>query len=245
MVTVSDYKNYIKNNGFQEHPLYNDGTSLVSSFINFDESDLDLKIYINKLILCRSFYGTYISWYSDVKWFIENFFTKLVTDLPKPYLTETIRSAAKMINSDDPFKQGIISTTFLFTVIEFYAKYKLGFKPMEYNFFDYEGKRQYLKNLDVTNKKIDLSIKKSFILLQKKHFLISTCLNEIDEYTTARLSAAGIPSKKWTVHTIAERIDLARNAMIHGEIHSFFGMGEYLLLIYSLLHLCDLKELSI
>jgi hypothetical protein len=47
-MTVTDYRNRISENGFEEYPTFNDGTALVSRFINFAEADIDLKIYLNK-----------------------------------------------------------------------------------------------------------------------------------------------------------------------------------------------------
>jgi hypothetical protein len=241
-MTISEYKNIISNNGFEEYPIYNDGTALVSRFIIFTEADIDLKIYLNKLILCRSYYGTYTAWYPDVEWFAENFFSEMQRDFIKPELSETIKFAAGMILADEPFTKGIIGTTFMFGVLEFYAKHKLGFRPSEYNFFDKKGKAQYLKQLDVQNKKMDLSIKPAFEQLQQKELPISIALNEIDAFTKSRLSSAGVHSKDWTVHSIGERLNLARNPMLHGEDHSFYSTGAYLLLLYSLFHLHDMKE---
>jgi hypothetical protein len=129
-MTVTDYRNIISENGFEEYPILNDGTALVSRFINFAEADIDLKIYLNKLILCRSYYGTYTAWYPDVEWFAQNFFREMQRDFIKPELSETIKFAAGMILADEPFTKGIIGTNFMFGVIEFYAKHKLGFRPM-------------------------------------------------------------------------------------------------------------------
>jgi hypothetical protein len=177
-----------------------------------------------------------------VEWFAKNFFCEMQRDFIKPELSETIKFASGMILANEPFTKGIIGTTFMFGVIEFYAKHKLGFRPMEYNFFDKKGKNQYLQQLDLQNKKMDLSIKPAFEQLQQKALPISIALNEIDAFTKSRLSSVGIDSKDWTVHSIGERLNLARNPMLHGEAHSFYSTGAYLLLLYSLFHLHDLKE---
>jgi hypothetical protein len=163
-------------------------------------------------------------------------------DFIKPELSGTIKLAAEMILADEPFTEGIIGTTFMFGIIEFYAKHKLGFRPLEFNFFDKKGKSKYLKMLDLQNKKMDLSIKPAFEQLQKKELPISLALNGIDAFTKARLSPLGINSTGWTVHPIADRINLARNHMLHGEAHSFYSTGAYLLLLYSLFHLYDIIE---
>jgi len=241
-MTITDYKKLIAESKFEEYPFGNDGKQLLSKFILYDEIDIDLKIYLSKLILCRSFYGTYTAWYPDVIWFTENYFTKLPRDFIKPELTNTIKIAAEMILKGDTFTSGIIGTTFMFGVLEFYAKHKLGFRPMDYDFFDRNGKKEYIRQLDVENKKLDLTIKSAFEQLQHTSLPIAAALNEIDSFTTSKLAQAEIPSDRWNVHLIADRLHLARNPMLHGESHSFYNIGAYLLMLYTLFHLYDCKE---
>jgi hypothetical protein len=143
--------------------------------------------------------------------------------------------------SDQPFTKKIIGTTFMFGVLEFYAKYKLGFRPLDYNFFD-ARKKEYIKQLTPVVKQNDLSIKWAFEYLQKQSLPVSKALNNIDYFTIKRLSEADIPSKNWTQHKIADRLALARNPMLHVELHCFYDKGEYLLMLYILFHLYDLKE---
>lgn len=243
-MNILAYKNLISGNDFEEHSVYNDGSSLVSRFVEYGNSDIDLKLYLNKLILCRSYYGTYTAWYPDVEWFTSNFFLEYKVDLIKPELSGAIKFAAELILANEPFTRGIVGTNSMFGVLEFYAKYKLGFRPLDYNFFDKKGKREYLKRLDVSNKNRDLTIKSAFQQLQLKNLPIARDLNEIDNYTRSRLSEVNIESKGWNVHSIAERLELPRNRMLHGETHSFYDTGHYLLLLYSLFHLHDLKELE-
>lgn len=243
-MNIRDYQILIAANGFEEYPLLNDGTQLLSKFMPYQQMDIDLKIYISKLILCRSYYGTYTAWFNDVEWFIENFFAEMGKDYIKPELTNTIKMAADMILKGDTFTSGIIGTTFMFGVLEFYAKHKLGFRPLDYDFFDRTGKKEYLQSLDIQNKKMDLTIKSAFEQLQSTSLPIATALNEIDAFTIARLSRAGIPSERWYVHRIAERLNLARNPMLHGESHSFYSIGAYLLMLYTLFYLYDRKDLQ-
>lgn len=241
-MSIAEYQKLIAQNGFEEYPLLNDGKKLLSKFMVYGEMDLDLKTYLSQLILCRSFYGTYTAWFADVEWFTENFFAELHQDYAKPHLTNTIRFASNMILKGDAFTAGIIGTTFMFGVLEFYAKHKLGFRPMDYDFFDKKGKKEYILPLSIDNKNMDLSIKSAFEQLQLTKLPVANALNEIDDFTIARLTRAGVPSERWHVHRIAERLHLARNPMLHGESHSFYSVGSYLLMLYTLFHLYELKE---
>lgn len=125
----------------------------------------------------------------------------------------------------------------MFGVIEYYAKHLLGFRPMEFNFFDSRNK-EFVKKLDPKLKN-DLTIKPAFEYLQKLRLPVSVALNEIDAFTSARLSERGIPSKGWTRYKVADRLNLARNPMLHGEMHSFYETGSYLLMLYILFYLLD------
>ena len=44
---------------------------------------------------------------------------------------------------------------------------------------------------------------------------------------------------------IADRLNTARNAMLHGINLTFFDKGKYLLMLYILFHLNELKEKKI
>ena len=223
-MTIDDYKKIIAENGFNEHPSLNDGKQLLSRFLRYEDADIDLLIYLNVLILCRSYYGIYTAYYDDVKWFQKGFFKEQQKDFIKPHLTATIALAAKMILHGDPFTEGTLGTTFMFGVLEYYAKSKLSFKPLDYGFFDKKGKKQYVKKLDVENKKADLVINSAF-----------------DQFTTTGLMNAGLHSHGWILYQISERLRLARNPMLHGETHSFYNVGSYMLMLYSLLYLYDRK----
>jgi len=227
---------------FDEYPIvFIPEQGYLNKFIKYSDTDIDLKMHLAQLILCRSFYGTYTAWYADVDWFINSFFAHYELDFIKPGLTNAIKEAAGMIISEDVFSKKIIGTTFMFGILEFYAKHKLGFRPLEYNFFD-SKKKEYIKQIVPAVNKPDLTIKPAFEYLQKQTLPISKALNEIDNFTADRLSAAGIKSKDWTPHKIADRLSLARNPMLHGELHSFYDKGPYLVMLYILFYLHDLKE---
>lgn len=240
-MTIEAYKNIIAENGFNEHPSLNNGKHLLCRFLRYEDADTDLLIYLNVLILCRSYYGTYTAYYDDVKWFQEGFYQSQQPDFLKPHLTETIASAANMILNGNDFTEGIIGTTFMFGVLEYYAKAKLGFRPLDYDFFDKKGKKQYVQKLPVRNKNLDLSIDTAFEQLKSANLPVSLALDEIDEFTTTGLMGASLHPHRWIVYRISERLSLARNPMLHGESHSFYSIGSYMLMLYSLLHLYDRK----
>lgn len=238
-MTINEYKELINDRKFIEFPYVNSGTELVSPLINYSEADSELRIHLCKLIICRSFYGTYTAWVEDVNWFLTNFFLELERDLIKPHLTATIKEASAMILSGEVFTKGTIGANFMFGVLEFYAKYELGFRPTNYNFFD-KANRNYIKKY--APKLFDLSIKSAFSLLQEQNLPISDALNSIDQFTKDRLVEHGIPDKDWIRYSIADRLSLARNPMLHGEHHGFYGMGQYTLMLYSLFHLTRLQN---
>lgn len=247
-MNIDDFKILIKEKKFEKYPRWFDGFSnYLKNIITYENIDLNLKCYLAELILKRSFYGTYTAWHNDVEWFIVSFFKEYSLDIPKPYLTNTIREAVNMVLSEETFTKGVIGTSFLFGVIEFYAKYKLGFRPHEFNFHDYEGKRSYIKKhyprFDTTKR--DLTLHPAITLLINQNCAVSNALKRIDEFTVRRLTEAKIESRGWHKHKIADRLSLARNAMLHGELTSFYEMGSYLVMLYILFHLCELSETNI
>ena len=97
-------KHLLKKIDFEEYPgLFVPDADYLHQIISYDETDIELKIYLSQLILCRSFYGTYTAWYLDVEWFINSFFKDYEMDFVKPALTNAIREAAGMIMSEEPF----------------------------------------------------------------------------------------------------------------------------------------------
>lgn len=242
LLNLAAYKILIAEIKFDEYPTgFIPEQGYLNKFIKYYDTDIDLKMYLAQLILCRSFYGTYTAWYADVDWFINSFFAHYELDFIKPGLTNAIKEAAGMIISEDVFSKKIIGTTFMFGILEFYAKHKLGFRPQEYNYFD-SKKKEYIKQIVPAVNKPDLTIKAAFEYLQKQRLSHSKALNDIDTFTTGRVSAGGIESKEWTPHEIADRLTLARNSILHGELHSFYDKGPYLVMLYILFYLHDLKE---
>jgi len=242
-MTVEQYKEKISELGFEEFPnVISGGEKNLADMVDYDNADLDLKIHLSKIILCRCFPPTGgIYFPADSDWFISNFFRTYDDDLLKPWLTGAIKEANKMIMNDT--FTSVIGTTFMFGVVEFYAKHNLGFKPNDFDFFD-DNKKNYFKELDknAKNAQQELPIRKAFGFLQQKDFPISHSLNYIDKHNTERLHEVGIEEGRWVKAKIADRLSLARNAMIHGEQHSFYAKGKYLVMLFILFHLHELKE---
>jgi len=237
---IDDYRKLIEENHFEEYPYVLTGDELaLSSFIKYEETTLELKIYLCKLIICRCFSPTGgIYWPESPRWFITNFFMSYQVDNLKSWLTGAIKVASEMILSEDTFTKGIIGTTFMFGVVEFYAKYELGFRPNEYDFFDENKKEYFRKTFKKKNKTAgELSIGNAFKLLQESNTEIGNSLSDIDKHYTERLTEVGIEKKPWFKIKIRDRLSLARNTMLHGENHSFYDKGQLLLMIFILFHL--------
>jgi len=236
-VNIQEYKSKIAQVGFGEYPYsIGDNPLALGDFLNFSELDLDLKIYLAKLIICRCFPPTGgIVWPQNPDWFIHGFLASNERDLLKPWFTGAIREAIEMIMSEKSFTKGVIGTTFLFGVIEFYVKHKLGFRPNEFDFFD-EAKRGYFKTLYGNEKRApyELGLKKAFDFLQERKEPISLSLNEIDAHNIQRLKEFGVEERRYTKAKVSERVSLSRNTMVHGESHSFYAEGEYLVMLYIL-----------
>jgi hypothetical protein len=242
-MTFEEYTDKITEIGFEEFPyIILGGEKNIGDIVDYDKASLELKIHLAKVTLCLCFSptgGIYIP--ANCDWFISNFFQTYDKDVLKPWLTTAIKTASEMISSDN--FNGIIGTTFMFGVIEFYVKHKLGFRPNEYDFFD-NNKKNYFRELNKDAKSVrpELSLGKAFEFLQQKDFPISHSLNEIDKHNNERLQELGIEEKRWVKVKIADRLSLARNAMLHGEQHFFYDKGKYLVMLYILFHLNEQKE---
>lgn len=205
-----------------------------SLFVDLDTVDLDLKIHIAKRILCHNFSSTFgVIYFPDEPiWFIKHFLLSYNKDFIKPQFTATIKEAINMILSEEYFTKVIIGTTFMYGIIEFYAKYKLGFRPDEFDFFDDKNLNQYRK----------MFIGNAINKLKKTNASIAKSLNEIDKHNLAYLKECGIPEERWIKGKIADRLTLGRNPMLHGERYIFFSEGLYLVMLYILFHLYDSKD---
>lgn len=230
-MTLDEYFEKYRISKFEDDPHLIGISPKLSELIDYESADINLKIHLAKVILCRNFDFSGSIFGDDARGFIESFFSEYDKDLLKPWITVTIKEAASMVLSGETFTKKIIGTTFLFGVIEFYAKYNIGYRPNEFDFFDeYHTlfRRMSLKNALNKNKALD------------KEIAIS--IEDVDSYLNKRLLEFEWDEKRWNRVNIAERLTLARNTMLHGESHAFYGTGQYLLVLYALFHLHQLKE---
>lgn len=233
-MTIKEYKSRAREFGFEEYPyVIAENEPSLKSLVEFDKADIDLKIYLTKLILCRNFSpaGGY-EVFSDHIWLLEKFSMEFQQDLIKPWISNSIKEAFEMILNGDTFTKNIIATTFMFGVVEYYAKFLLGWKTGEDDFFDKDFHKKYR----------ELSIGHAINRLKKQNTSLAKDLSEIDKYAIGRLKELNIKEESWVIATISDRLTIARNTMLHGENHSFHSIGKYLLSIYMLLHLHEVKK---
>lgn len=241
VMTIKEYKKRAVAAGYTEYPWIESGDEVsLADFVDYSELSPKLRLYLCEHILCKCFYGTRMAWYNNVLWFIEGFTNANNEDVLRPGLTIAIKDATKLIVSGDIFSQQIIGTCFMFGIVEYYTKYNLGFRPFEYDFFD-KNKKNYIKQHRKNSDKSEISIGTAIHFLQQLELPISKSLKKIDKFTSARLKRRKIEQGRWIEHTIAKRISLARNPMLHGELHMFPDMGYYLGMIYILFHLHQRK----
>jgi hypothetical protein len=242
-VNVSDYKKFAIEYGYDEDEIFTGHPeSYLKDFILFQNADIDLKIYLGELIVYRHFMSAgAIILPNDLEWFITEFFSQFEGDFFEPWRTESILAAKDMIMSRDIFGKSTVGTVFMFAIIEFCAKYKLGFRPHKYDYFDSE-RYSYIKNTFPSKKTKQLYIRDAIDLLEKQHYLISKSLERINRKVITQMEDLNIAEKRFTRHKISDRLSIARNLMMHGELFSFFDKGMYMLMIYILFQLNEQKE---
>jgi hypothetical protein len=149
-MTINEYKEKVKMTRFVEFPHFlNVQEKGLSDIVNFDEADIELKIHLVEVVICRCFpIGGGIYFPTDSKWLITNFLHSYEINVPNPAITSTIKEAIRMIISENVFTENVIGTTFMFGVIEQYAKYLLGYKPTDFDFFDKENHQKF-RNLPI------------------------------------------------------------------------------------------------
>lgn len=226
--TVAEFRSLTKKSRFIEYPYVITGDELdVAAMVDYENADLGLRIYLARLVLCRNFSacGGY-EVLTDHYWLIRSFLSDYNQDTIKPWLTPTIREAIECWISEAVFTRNLLGTTFLFGVLEFHAKYLLGWRPAEADFFDKEANGQFR----------EMFLPGALIRLKKSSHPLAVDLNAIDEHSTTRLKERGINEVRWVKAKISDGLGLIRNTMLHGEEHSFYGVGRYLAVLYILFH---------
>lgn len=231
MITKSDYEEIIQEIGFEEVPLISLPNEVkLPDFLIYEELDLDLKIHLVEILIVRSFPAVPMVYMPiNIEWMVRGFLSEYKFHPVKHWETENIIEAIEMIMSDSSSRVHI-GTVFLFTIIEFYGKQKLGYNPSEYDFFD-KRKKHFT----------DMTINQVFIKLMKSNTLIARSLNRIDKLSKKISSELGIQKDRFNQITIVDRMTFYRNIMLHGEAY-FSHKGKYLVAMYMLFYLNDLKE---
>ncbi|NOT73410.1 MAG: hypothetical protein HOP08_00680 [Cyclobacteriaceae bacterium] len=233
-MNIEEYRTEAQKVGYREHLTYTVASEQsLESFLDYTNLDLDLKIHLSKVILCRHFMSTGETILpADIYWFIRNFLSEFETDFIKPWISAAVKHTIEMIISGDTFSKQIIGTTFLFGVIEFNIKYRLGYRPEKYHTFDNYYHQQYRR----------MFLGPALNKLKKTNSLLACDLNEIDQQNIKALKLTGIAEKNFVITRMADRLTFARNIMIHGESHSFYNTGIYLTMIYILFHFHCIKD---
>lgn len=233
-MTLKEYHESKTKYGYREVLTYIVGSEpKLSSFLKYEELDIELKTHLSKVIICRHFSPTGgIALPADIDWFINGFIQEFEGDLVKPWISSAIKESIEMILSGDTFSKQIIAMTFMFGVLEFHAKYRLGYRPESHDFFDDLYHSVYRK----------MFIGQAINKLKKIKTRLAIDLNQIDKYSIASLKEAGIQEKRHVKARMADRLTFARNTMVHGESHNFYDKGMYLVMIYALFHFHSLKD---
>lgn len=233
-MNFQEYQKASKEAGYREQLTYIVASEpSLRSFLAYEEADLQVKTHLAKVIICRHFYSTGgIALPEDVRWFIDCFLSEFKTDLIKPWISGAVKESMTMIASEATFTKVIIGMTFMFGVVEFYAKYRLGWRPELYDHFDKKNQGMYR----------DMTLGSAIYKLKKTECALAEDLKAIDMYNISSLKKSGIDERGFTKSRIADRLTLARNCMIHGEAHYFYYMGEYLVMLYILFHFHGLTD---
>lgn len=108
-------------------------------------------------------------------------------------------------------------------------------------FFD-RDKYSYARTFTESKKTKHLYIGKSLNILEKMNFPISQSLKSINDKVIFNMKKLNIKEGRFTYYKISDRLSLARNKMMHGEQLTFFDKGKYMLMLYILFRLNEMKE---
>ncbi|MEO6669292.1 MAG: hypothetical protein ABIN36_07440 [Ferruginibacter sp.] len=242
-MNIDQYKIAAEKFGYKEEAIFHEHPEeYLKDFVDYKNTTVDLKIYLCELIIYRHFMamGAIIN-PDDVNWFIQEYFSYYDADYILPDRTKSIKEAKELIMSGDIFGKAPIGAVFMYGIIEFYAKYKLGFRPNKYDFFDFE-KHSYTKQFTNKDKPQMIFIKEALDFLTQGELPISLSLRRIDSKTVNKMNELFIEERRFVYFGISDRLRISRNAMVHGENYSFFDRGRYMLMLYILFQLNELKE---
>jgi len=203
---------------------------LLPDIVNLEEANLELLRHLAGVILCRCFPFTGGINFDEPRWLLTHFLTLYKQDVVRPWLTDTIKRAIERILSENVFTDNLIGTTFMFGILEFYAKQKLSGRSLPVHSFEETKDEDKFLSLEFALKE-----------LQKKELLLSLALCKIDNDMNSILKRWEIQENEWTKYSLAARVSKARNDMLHGNKHMYYTMGEYMAMLYALFHLYDLE----
>ena len=233
-MNIEEFKIIAKENCYEEDIYTTGNDKEINKFIDLQIADLDLKIYLTEVIIYRHFAPIGLFHNNDVVWFLEYFFNNYEKDLVDAKRTNLVTKGAEMILKDDPFGESTIATVFMFGIIEFYTKFKIGFRPHNFDFFD-NNKKEYADNPNKKRKRWDdITLKGALAILTKKNIPISESINRIDKRTLETMKNLSLTEERFIEFKIADRLNTARNAMLHGINLTFYDKGKYMLMLYFL-----------
>lgn len=235
-ITIDIYKQKIKEIAFEEYPeiIVNGEDQYLKDFLKYDELDLDLRIYLTRVLICRSVgIGSGIYLPDDTDWWIEKFQDVHIMNFADFTRTEAIIEAIKQIQSNESFGKCIIGTTFMYTVMEFYTKFYLGFNPL-IDMFE--------KDKSNLEKYRQISFSSAVIRLKKCQKEVSKEICAIDNFFKQKASSLGYEPEPFKNSYIAYRLSYYRNMVLHGENQFAHSEGTFLVLLYILYTYCHLKE---
>lgn len=231
-MTFAEYQKLAIDNKFDEFPkiLYA-GMCRLQDFASFEEADIDLRIHLIKVALCRNFspLGTH-EVLDDHIWLLKEFLKEVDQDLIRPWSTSLIRTALVDAQSDDQFVKGVMAANTLFGIIETNARFLLQDEGSK-EYYDYKFQET-----------APIGIGNAITKLKKSKKEIGRVLSEIDKRNIERLKEMGFSEMEMKNTRIADRLINARNPMLHGENHSYYFMCRYLSMIYMLFHFCKKKS---
>lgn len=231
-VTIDIYKQKIKEIGFEEYPtiVTNGEDQCLKNFLKYDELDLDLRIYLTRVLICRSVgIGSGIYLPADTDWWIEKFQNIHIMNFADFTRTEAIIEAIKQIQSNEPFGKCIVGTTFMYTVMEFYTKYYLGLNPL-IDMFE--------KDKSNLERYRQISFNDAVIKLKKLQKEISKEICAIDKFFKQKAMSLEYEPEPFKNSYIAYRLSHFRNKVLHGENQFAHSEGTFLVLLYILYTYC-------
>lgn len=234
MLLIENYRKKIKEFNFEEFPqIIGHKMVMLKNFLEFDKLSLEVKIHLTSLLIRRSVgvnNGIYLP--EDVNWLISHFIGEYKEDLSDPSKHDAHKRAIELVTSEETFSDCIIGTTYMYTVIEYYLKYKLGYKIFP------KSDEELFQNQKIREN----SIGSAYLKVKKSRFRISNELNIIDKHFKERAKEMGYEREELQNIQIQGRLNQNRNMFLHGHYQYYHAEGTLLVLLFILLHYCELEE---